>query len=131
MSTVMTEPSAIDYSTRITDADIHLTPAAQDQMRALLAAAEDEFDAVRVFVQGGGCGGMDYGMTYADRLIKYDSMLEGDGFKIVVDAVALNYLQGCEIDFVEQGPQGSFVFNNVFKSVGGSGVCGGCGGGGF
>jgi iron-sulfur cluster assembly accessory protein len=100
-------------------------------MRALLAAAEDEFDAIRVFVQGGGCGGMGYGMTYADRPTKYDSVLEGDGFTIVVDAVALNYLQGCEIDFVEEGPQGSFVLNNVFESVGGSGVCGGCGGGGF
>ena len=65
-------------------------------------------------------------MTYADDVTKYDSTLEQDGCKVVVDAVALNYLRGCEIDFSDD----SFIFNNVFQAVGGSGTCGGCGGGG-
>ena len=54
-----------------------------------------------------------------------------EGFQLVVDAVALNFLRGCEIDYVKEGLNESFVFNNVFESVGGSGMCSGCGGSGF
>jgi iron-sulfur cluster insertion protein len=120
---------AIEYSTRIGDTEMRLTPAAQAKLAEMLAEADDEITGIRVFVAGGGCGGMSYGMTYADSTIDnhYDSVLEGPGFKVYVDAVALNYLQGCEIDFRDA----SFVFNKVFQAVGGSGTCGGCGGGGF
>lgn len=120
---------AIEYSPRIGDAEMRLTPAAQTKLVELLAEADSEITGIRVFVAGGGCGGMSYGMTYADNTADndYDSVLEGPGFKVYVDAVALNYLQGCEIDFRDE----SFVFNKVFQAVGGSGTCGGCGGGGF
>jgi iron-sulfur cluster insertion protein len=84
-------------------------------------------EGIRVFVSGGGCGGMTYGMTYAESIGERDKVLEGDGFKIVVDAIALSYLKGCDIDFTQDGLNASFVFNNVFQSVGGSGVCGACG----
>ena len=125
--------AAIEYSTRIGDSEMRLTPAAQAQFAELLASADNEVTGIRVFVSGGGCSGMTYEMTYTDNTDNnnYDSVLEGSGFKIFVDPVALNYLQGCEIDFRGDGPTESFVFNNVFKAVGGSGTCGGCGGGGF
>lgn len=119
--------SSAEYSTRISDDEITVTPAAGAQLAALLSQAEDEVEGVRVFVSGGGCGGMSYGMTYAERITPYDKVLEGEGFKLVVDAVALNYLRGCQIDFVQQGMGASFVFNNVFQAVGGSGVCSACG----
>ena len=111
--------------TPIADGELRLSPAAEVKMAELLASAESEIAGIRVFVSGGGCGGMAYGMTYAEEVTEYDSTLEGDGYKIVVDAVALNFLSGCEIDFA----QDSFLFNNVFQAVGGSGACGGCGGG--
>jgi iron-sulfur cluster assembly accessory protein len=122
---------AMDYSSTIGDDQISITPGAQAKIAELLAGADDDIEAVRIFVSGGGCSGMTYGMTYTDSRTEYDSVLEGDGFRIVVDAVALNYLQGCEIDFVTRGVNQTFVFNNVFQAVGGSGTCGGCGGGGF
>lgn len=118
-----------EYSTRLSDADMRLSPAAQAKFAEMLAEADPEITGIRVFVSGGGCSGMTYDMTYADATgdKNYDSVLEGPGFKLYVDPIALNYLQGCEIDFRNS----SFVFNNVFKAVGGSGTCGGCGGGGF
>jgi iron-sulfur cluster insertion protein len=125
----MAGPSGVSYPMRITEAEIKLSPEAQRQMRELLADSDEGFAAIRVFVTGGGCGGMSYGMTYAEEPRAYDSVLEGEGFKIVVDPVALNYLQGCEIDYVRQGLNTNFVFNKVFTSVGGSGTCGGCSGG--
>ena len=123
---------AIEYSTRIGDSEMRLTPAAQAQFAELMASADDGVAGIRVFVSGGGCSGMTYDMTYADGVINdYDSVLEGPGFKIYVDPVALNYLQGCEIDFRADGPNSSFAFSNVFQAIGGVGTCGGCGGGGF
>jgi len=119
------------FPREIAENDMRLTPAAQAKLAELFGQAEDQAAAIRVFVTGGGCGGMTYGMTYADQPTPYDSVIQGTGFKLVVDAVALNYLRGCEIDFSSDNLNPSFVFNNVFQSVGGSGTCGGCGGGGF
>lgn len=122
--------SQVAYSTQIANHEMSVSPAAAEQLKTLLASIDEDVAGIRIFVSGGGCGGMTYGMTYAESMGPYDKVLEGDGFKIMVDAVALNYLQGCDIDFVEHGWNKSFVFNNVFKSVGGTGACGGCGGGG-
>lgn len=120
--------STIEYSTRIGETEMRLTPAAQAKFAELLKEADSDIAGIRVFVSGGGCGGMTYDMTYADSVdSEYDSVLEGPGFKVVVDPVALNYLQGSEIDFTNS----SFVFNKAFQAVGGKGTCGGCGGGGF
>ncbi len=111
----------------LTSEDVHLTPAAEAKMAELFAETDDGLEAIRVFVSGGGCGGMTYGMTFTDTRTPYDCVLEANGFKLYVDAVALNYLRGVEIDFVDRPMGASFVFNNVFQAVGGSGVCGACG----
>ena len=121
----MSQTAGVAYQTEVTPEDIRLTPAAQSKLTELLANAEGEVEAIRVFVTGGGCGGMAYGMTYAEGTSHYDSMLAGDGYRLVVDAVAFNFLRGCEIDFSHD----NFVFSNVFQVVGGSGACGGCAGG--
>lgn len=121
----MSEPAHSSNVTPVADGELRLSPAAEVKMAELLADAESDIAGIRVFVSGGGCGGMTYGMTYAEEVTEYDSALEGDGYKIIVDAVALNFLSGCEIDFA----QDSFLFSNVFQAVGGSGMCGGCGGG--
>ena len=89
----MSGETSMNYSTTATEQDMRLTPAAAGKMAALIADAdEDEISAIRVFVTGGGCGGMAYGMTYAQEVAGYDSILEGNGYRIVIDPVALNYL---------------------------------------
>lgn len=121
---------ALAYKTEIAENEITVSTAAAEQLKALLGSIEEEIEGIRIFVSGGGCGGMTYGMTYAEAINPTDKILAGDGFKIMVDPVALGFLQGSDIDFVDTGMSKSFVFNNVFKSVGGSGGCSGCGGGG-
>jgi len=109
---------------------LNITTSAQAKLAELLAGAGDEVQAIRVFVAGGGCGGMGYGMTYAEQVTDYDHVIDSEQCKVVVDAVALNYLAGAEIDFVTDGLSPSFVFRNAFQaSGGGGGRCGGCGGG--
>ncbi len=124
----MTDAATQAFTHQITAADMQLTSAAREQMAALLAQVDDQdIEAVRVFVTGGGCGGMTYGMTFTDRRTDYDCVLEDSGVRIYVDAVALNYLRGVEIDYVDRPMGASFVFNNVFANTGGSGVCRACG----
>lgn len=118
---------ATAFNPAISEQEIRVSDKAAAQLAAILRNADEGIEGIRIFVSGGGCGGMTYGMTYAENIDERDKVLEGDGFKMVVDAVALGYLKGCDIDFIEEGLNASFVFNNVFQSVGGSGVCGACG----
>jgi len=120
--------AAVDYSTDLVVSDLALTEAARGKMRELFNQIEDDdMKAIRVFVSGGGCGGMGYGMTFTDSRSEYDSIRSEEGFDIYVDAVALNFLRGVEIDYVEKPTGASFVFNNAFAITGGSGTCGACG----
>lgn len=118
---------ASQFAQSLGESDIRLTPAANQKMADLFKDIDEDLDAIRVFVSGGGCGGMTYGMTFTDSKTPYDCELKADGFNLYVDAVALNYLRGVEIDYVERSTGASFVFNNVFAATGGSGTCGACG----
>ena len=115
------------YQKEISDSDIRVTEAAGSKMSELVQSTDESIIGVRVYVSGGGCGGMNYGMTYAESETKYDRVLEGENFRLFADVVALQYLTGAEIDYVDDGIQATFVFHNVFQSVGGTGACGGCG----
>ena len=106
--------------------EINVTPEAIEQLLAL-TRDEDDVTGVRIFVSGGGCGGMSYGMTLVEQPTDFDATWSKDGLNMYVDSVALSYLEGVEIDFQEQGANKSFVFKNVFASTGGSGTCGTCG----
>ena len=117
-----------EFSTELTDSELSLTAAAREKMLELFNQVEDDgLKAIRVFVSGGGCGGMGYGMTFTDTLSDYDCVRKEEGFDVYVDAVALNFLRGVEIDYVERPTGASFVFNNAFAITGGSGTCGACG----
>jgi len=110
---------------------ISVTASAKAKIAELLAGADESHSAVRVFVSGGGCGGMSYGMTFAEAVSDKDRLLNDDsGFALTIDPVAFSYLQGAEIDFQDSDVNATFVFNNVFQAVGGSGACAGCGGAG-
>ena len=119
---------ATTFNAQLNDADLALTATAREKMLELFNQVEDDdLKAIRVFVSGGGCGGMGYGMTFTDTQSEYDAVRKEEGFDIYVDAVALNFLRGVEIDYVERPTGASFVFNNAFAVTGGSGTCGACG----
>ena len=118
--------SEVQFNSRLND-EIKVSPEAIEQLIAI-TKNEDGVNGVRIFVSGGGCGGMSYGMTLVEQPGKYDCVLENDDLNVYVDAVALGFLEGVEIDYKVQGVNKSFVFKNVFANTGGSGSCGGCGG---
>lgn len=117
--------SNTQFSQTLTD-EIKVSPEAIQQLMKITESEEDVV-GVRVYVQGGGCGGMQYGMTLVEETSQYDSVLQADGMNIYVDAVALGFLEGVEIDYQMQGVNESFVFKNAFSNSGGTGTCGACG----
>ena len=118
----------MQYTSTLSENDVKVSPVAGEQLQRLISGIDDDdVEAIRIYVAGGGCSGMTYGMTFTDRRTDYDRVYEGDGYRVYVDAVALNYLKGVEIDFVTRETGSTFVFNNVFQATGGAGTCGACG----
>ncbi len=115
------------FSPQLTSADLDVTESAQKKLAEIVNQSEDDIEGIRIYVGGGGCGGMSYGMTFTDQVSDYDTVLDFDDFKILVDVVALNYLRGAQIDYISEVGRERFVFNNVFAETGGSGTCGACG----
>jgi len=113
------------FKSQLTD-EIRISSEAIEQLIAL-TENEPGVTGVRIFVSGGGCGGMSYGMTFVEEPMPHDCVLKQDGMTIYIDAVALGFLEGVEIDYRMQGVNRSFVFRNVFANTGGAGTCGACG----
>lgn len=107
---------------------INLTPAAAQAVKDLLAARNLEGYALRVFVAGGGCSGIQYGMALEGNIRPEDLVCEFEGVKAVVDEVSIDYLRGATVDYVET-PQGSGfkIENPNFVPTCSSSGCSGCG----
>ncbi len=118
---------ASTFSPILNNQDLEVTESAQAKLGEIISQSEEDIAGIRIYVGGGGCGGMSYGMTFTDEISEFDTLLEFDDFKVMVDVVALNYLRGAQVDYVQDMGSEKFVFNNVFAETGGSGVCGGCG----
>jgi iron-sulfur cluster insertion protein len=82
------------------------------KIRDILAEENNPALKLRVFVQGGGCSGMQYGFTLDEVHNEDDFDLEYDGIKILVDSMSWGYLQGAEIDYREDVMGSSFVIKN-------------------
>ncbi len=115
------------FSAELSQTDLEVTEPAQQKLAEIVSQSEDDVAGIRIYVGGGGCGGMTYGMTFTDETSEFDTVLSFDTFKVLVDVVALNYLRGAQIDYIQEVGRERFVFNNVFAETGGSGTCGGCG----
>ena len=83
---------------------ITLTPRAAIQIRSLRSAQADANRELRLFVEGGGCSGFQYGMSF-DVLKPDDQQFESEGVRILIDPASLAYLSGTSIDF-DDGLQG-------------------------
>ena len=125
-NTVVGETSDAFHANLSSD-DLEVTQSAQGKLLEIVKQSDEDVSAIRIYVGGGGCGGMSYGMTFTDQQTDFDTVQQFDGFKVYVDVVALNYLRGAQIDYIQEAGRERFVFNNVFAETGGSGTCGGCG----
>jgi iron-sulfur cluster assembly accessory protein len=91
---------------------INLTEAAADQLQKLLEEKGLEDHSLRVFVSGGGCSGLQYGMTFAEAPMEGDQVFEEQNVRMVVDSGSLMYLMGAEIDYIDSLMGGGFRIEN-------------------
>lgn len=89
-----------------------LTPAAVTRVKAVMAAKGEGVAGLKIGLKKGGCAGMEYTMTWADQVDKFDEVIEVDGARVIVDPQAVLYLLGTEMDYKTDKLASTFVFNN-------------------
>ena len=91
---------------------IKLSDNAASRIKEIMANAEKDSLGVRVSVKSGGCAGMSYVMEYTKELNPNDEIIEDKGVKVFIDAGAVMYLLGTEMDYKTEEFSSSFVFKN-------------------
>lgn len=98
-------------------APVEFTDSAAEKVRELI---EDEDNAdlkLRVFIQGGGCSGFQYGFTFEEDQQGDDTAVENGGVTLVIDPMSLQYLMGARIDYKEDLEGARFVISNPNAST--------------
>lgn len=108
-------------SLRMTPKVLTLTDAAVARVKALMAGKPD-IKGLKIGIKKGGCAGMEYTMSWANEIGKFDEVVEEDGAVVLIDPSAVLYLLGTEMDFKTDKLASQFVFNNPNQK----GACG-CG----
>ena len=88
-----------------------LTDAAARRVGEIMANRPDVV-GLKVGVKKGGCAGMEYTMSWAESISKFDEVVEDKGVRVLIDPMAIMYLIGTEMDFKTDKLSSQFVFNN-------------------
>ena len=91
---------------------ILFTDSAAAKVKDLLIEEGNSNLKLRVFVQGGGCSGFQYGFTFDEDVNEDDTTLEKNGVSLLVDPMSFQYLVGAEIDYKEDIEGSQFVIRN-------------------
>jgi iron-sulfur cluster assembly accessory protein len=93
---------------------INVTETAAEKITALLTEESKEGAGLRVFVQGGGCSGFQYGLMIdeGEGDTESDQVFEVHGVRLLVDPISMRYLKGAEVDFVDNNMGGGFTIKN-------------------
>ena len=91
---------------------ITVTSAAASTIKMLLQQRNIPNHALRVFVSGGGCSGLQYGMAFEEKSHDGDTVIEQEGVRLIIDATSMIYLEGATIDFVDSLMGGGFRIEN-------------------
>lgn len=106
-------PTSLDAPVPVlTPSIINVTEAAAGKIRELLVEEGKADSGLRVFVQGGGCSGFQYGPMIEESGGVGDQLFESNGVRLFVDPVSLSYLKGAEVDFVDTITGGGFTIKN-------------------
>jgi len=95
-----------------TSEQLILTDSAVERIKALLVKEGKPEAGLRLYISGGGCAGMSYGMSIDDSLSSDDAVVRTRGVKVIVDKLSLIYLRGSKIDYVENLQTSGFQIDN-------------------
>ena len=93
------------------EASISLTQNAVDEVKSLLTRPENSGKNLRLYIEQGGCSGMQYGMVF-DEKRDGDVVADDNGVSVYVDPISMNYLRGAVVDFSDSLTAGGFKITN-------------------
>ncbi|MBC7527850.1 MAG: iron-sulfur cluster insertion protein ErpA [Chthonomonadaceae bacterium] len=93
-------------------ADVNLSERAAQEVLQLLERQGNPNAALRVYVEGGGCSGLNYRMAIDDQVEEGDLVSTQFGVRVLVDAMSHNYVKGASVDYVEDVMGGGFKIDN-------------------
>lgn len=116
----------IETGISVSTEGITLTPTAAQAVQGILAERKLEGYALRVYVAGGGCCSVQFGMALDNNVRGNDMTFEMEGVKLIVDDQSIDYLRGARIDFVNDPTRGAgfLVDSPSAQKEGGSCACG-------
>jgi iron-sulfur cluster insertion protein len=91
---------------------MRLTDNAVNKIKDLMAEENNPNINLRVYVQGGGCSGMQYGFTFDEEINEDDTQVEKNDCTILVDSISLQYLKDAEINYTESLQGSQFKIHN-------------------
>ena len=93
---------------------IVVTDMAASKIQTLLAEEQKVEAGLRVFVQGGGCSGFQYGLMIEEGTgdAEADKVFQSNGVTLFIDPISIRYLNGAEVDFVDNLTGGGFTISN-------------------
>lgn len=91
---------------------LDFTPAAAAKVRELIAEEGNAGLKLRVYIQGGGCSGFQYGFEFDEEQAEDDIAIDTDGVRLLVDPLSLQYLGGASVDYTESLAGAQFVIRN-------------------
>ena len=91
---------------------ITVTPKAAEKVKEFMKQEGKDDLFLRVYVSGGGCSGLSYGMGFEEKPDEDDSVIEEHGVKLLVDSYSSRHLKGTEIDYIESLMGAGFKINN-------------------
>jgi iron-sulfur cluster insertion protein len=96
----------------IEESSLQFTQAAARKVRELMLEEGNPSLKLRVYIQGGGCSGFQYGFSFDEDSQDDDLAVETDGVTLIVDPVSLQYLGGAQVDYSESLQGSQFVIRN-------------------
>ncbi|HLM53033.1 MAG TPA: iron-sulfur cluster insertion protein ErpA [Pseudoxanthomonas sp.] len=113
MSTLVPLPGAAAAPNyRSLDRPLDFTAAAAAKVRELIREEGNEALALRVYIQGGGCSGFQYGFEFDENRAEDDVAIDTDQVTLLVDPLSLQYLMGSQVDYTESLHGAQFVIRN-------------------
>ena len=94
------------------DRPLNFTEAAAAKVKELIQDEASDALALRVYIQGGGCSGFQYGFEFDENRAEDDLAVDTNGVTLLVDPLSLQYLMGAEVDYTESLTGAQFVIRN-------------------
>ena len=101
-----------NMATEQTEKLVTVTAKAAEKIQEFMKEEKESSEYLRVYVQGGGCSGLSYGMGFETKPEEDDTIIEENGVKLLIDSYSQDHLKGANVDYIESLMGSGFKINN-------------------